>query len=194
MRSCSLCGPVSGSDRIQAFSWGQFPASARLQDRAQHCSNPSQAPWHLPNGRAGAVPTPLSPVLNPWLGWGRGEPPCPGERSVPSSPGPRSGLSILPKTQGLLHGRTTNKSFSAVSTELGSGGRKAKMEQETRVCIFLSVLWKELTAVSEFPFAISGWCQLIAHLPRERPAGEGDTRPLLPGLSRTALICSPGPA
>lgn len=54
------------------------------------------------------------------------------------------------------------------------------MEQETQVCIFLSVLWKELIGVSEFPFAISGaGCQLIAHLPRQRPAGEKDTRSLL---------------
>lgn len=63
------------------------------------------------------------------------------------------------------------------------------MEQEPQVCIFLSVLWKELVAVSEFPSAISGaGCQLIAHLPRERPAGERDTGSLL-----AALIWFPGP-
>lgn len=45
------------------------------------------------------------------------------------------------------------------------------MEQETQVCIFLSLLWKELIGVSEFPLAISSaGCQLIAHLLWERPS------------------------
>lgn len=66
------------------------------------------------------------------------------------------------------------------------------MEQETRVCIFLSLLWKELIGgVSEFPLAISGaGCQLIAHLPRER--GTRSPSWLLP--TRAAPVLFPGPA
>lgn len=76
------------------------------------------------------------------------------------------------KMQRSIHGRITNKSVSAVSIELGMGTRKAKMEQEAQVCIFLSLLWKELIHVSEFPFAISSaGCQLIAHLLWEKSAG-----------------------
>lgn len=70
------------------------------------------------------------------------------------------------------------------------------MEQETQVCIFLSLLWKELIGVSEFPFAISSaGCQRIAHLLWERPAGKRDTaRSLLSALLADALIWFPGPA
>jgi len=70
------------------------------------------------------------------------------------------------------------------------------MEQETQVCIFLSLLWKELIGVSEFPFAISSaGCQLIAHLLWERPAGKrGAARSLLSALLADALIGFPGSA
>lgn len=68
------------------------------------------------------------------------------------------------------------------------------MEQETQVCIFLSVLWKELIGVSEFPFAISSaGCQLIAHSRWERPAATRDmARSLLSALLADALIWFPG--
>lgn len=87
------------------------------------------------------------------------------------------------------------------------------MEQEARVRVFLSPLWKELIRVSEFPFAISAaGCQLIAHLLWERPAGKRRTAgpsylppsqallsvsqvqqpPPRPGLSRFPTRCRAG--
>lgn len=68
------------------------------------------------------------------------------------------------------------------------------MEQETQVCIFLSLPWKELIGVSEFPFAISSaGCQLIAHLLWERPARKQDSaQSLLSALLADALIGFPG--
>lgn len=172
MRSCSLCGPVSVSDRTGFLLRAIFSHSqARRQPSA--AKTLLSLPDTLPAGdsdrahperqrqlhRALSCPC---PGLNPTPGAGQEENPtvlCP-PPSAPELPQDCARVPPSPKKhskmQKLIHGRTTNKSFSSVSIELGSGrGGRPRWNKRPKCVFSFLCCGKNSSECQSFPLQLA---------------------------------------